>query len=236
MSLIKSNLARIRERIESAARRAGRDPGTIRLVAVSKTVAPERIREAVESGVHILGENYLQEAQGKIEVLGAGISWHFIGHLQKNKAKYAVRFFDLIHSVDNLALAEELNRAAEKSSKIQEILLQADLSGEATKFGAAEEEIVPLAEGISALKNLSLKGLMTLPPFSEDPEDSRPYFRKLRLLGERLAQIKIPGISADELSMGMSGDFETAIEEGATLVRLGTSIFGPRPPKHSVFA
>jgi len=231
MSLIKSNLARIRERIESAARRAGRDPGTIRLVAVSKTVAPERIREAVESGVHILGENYLQEAQGKIEVLGAGISWHFIGHLQKNKAKYAIRLFDLIHSVDSIALAEELNRAGQKQGKVQAILLQVDLSGEETKFGASEGEIFQMAERISGLKGVFVRGLMAMPPFSDDPEDSRPYFQKLRALRDRLARMKIPGVFAEELSMGMSGDFEVAIEEGATLVRIGTAIFGPRPAR-----
>jgi hypothetical protein len=231
MSAVKDNLARIRERIEAAARRAGRDPGAVRLVAVSKTVGAEKIREAVEAGAQVLGENYLQEAQKKIEVLGPGISWHFIGHLQKNKAKYAVRLFDLIHSVDSLALAEELDRAAEKNGKVQEILLQADLSGEATKFGAGEGEILQIAERIQGLKNVSVKGLMTMPPFSDDPEDSRPYFRKLRSLRDRLARMKIPGISQEDLSMGMSGDFEVAIEEGATLVRIGTAVFGPRPVK-----
>jgi hypothetical protein len=231
MSAIADNLARIRERIEAAARRAGRDPGAVRLVAVSKTVGAEKIREAVEAGAHVLGENYLQEAQKKIEVLGPGISWHFIGHLQKNKAKYAVRLFDLIHSVDSLALAEELDRAAEKNGRVQQILLQADLSGEATKFGAGEAEILQIAERIQGLKNVSVKGLMTMPPFSDDPEDSRPYFRKLRSLRDRLARMKIPGISQEDLSMGMSGDFEVAIEEGATLVRIGTAVFGPRPVK-----
>lgn len=231
MSLIKKNLARVEERIEAAARRARRDPLSVRLVSVSKTIGPERIREAIEAGVQILGENYIQEAQKKIEVLGAGISWHFIGHLQKNKAKFAVRLFDLIHSVDDFALAEELNRAAEKNVKIQEVLLQADLSGEETKFGAAEGEILQLAERISGLKNVSVRGLMTMAPFSDNPEDSRPHFRKLRSLRDRLAQMKIPGIAMDELSMGMSGDFEVAIEEGASLVRIGTAIFGPRLAK-----
>ena len=230
-SAIADNLDRIRERIEAAARRAGRDPGAVRLVAVSKTVGAEKIREAVEAGAQVLGENYLQEAQKKIEVLGPGISWHFIGHLQKNKAKYAVRLFDLIHSVDSLALAEELDRAAEKNGRVQQILLQADLSGEATKFGAGEAEILQIAERIQGLKNVSVKGLMTMPPFSDDPEDSRPYFRKLRSLRDRLARMKIPGISQEDLSMGMSGDFEVAIEEGATLVRIGTAVFGPRPAK-----
>ena len=217
--------------MEAAARRAGREPHTVRLVAVCKTVSPERVREAVEAGAQILGENYIQEAQRKIETLRVGIPWHFIGHLQKNKAKYAIRLFDLIHSVDSFALAEELSRTAQKQGKVQEVLLQADLSGEETKFGVSEGEIIQMAEKISGLKNISVKGLMTLPSFSDDPEESRPYFQKLRSLRDLLAKMKIPGISMDELSMGMSGDFEMAIEEGATLIRIGTAIFGPRPAK-----
>jgi PLP dependent protein len=230
MTTIAENLARVRERIEAAARRSGRDPQTIRLVTVSKTVDPERIRQAIEAGARVFGENYIQEAQKKIPVLGPGFTWHFIGHLQKNKAKYAIRFFDWIHSVDSLALAEELNRAAKKEGKSQAILLQVDLSGEATKFGTAEEEIPGICEEASRLEALSVKGLMTMPPFSDNPEDSRPYFKRLRFLGERLNQMKIPRVSMEELSMGMSGDFEVAVEEGATQVRVGTAIFGPRIP------
>jgi PLP dependent protein len=229
MSAIAHNLYRIRERIEAAARRAGRDPQAVRLVAVSKTVGAEKVREAAAAGVRIFGENYIQEARKKIGAPEEGIAWHFIGHLQKNKAQYAVRLFELIHSVDSFALAAELNRAAEKTGKIQGILLQADLGGEETKFGAAETEIPLLAERISGLKNIALKGLMTLPPYSEDPEASRPYFQKLRLLRDGLARLKIPGVLPEELSMGMSADFETAVEEGATLVRIGTAVFGPRP-------
>jgi len=231
MTTIAENLARVRERIEAAAKRAGRDPQAIRLVAVSKTVEPPRIREALEAGAKILGENYIQEAQQKIPVLGPEASWHFIGHLQKNKAKYAVRLFDWIHSVDGFALAEELNRAALREGKVQTILLQVDLGGEETKFGAPEEAISELCERIGGLEAIQVKGLMTLPPFSDEPEDSRPYFQKLRLLRDRLEAMKIPRISMEELSMGMSADFEVAIEEGATLVRVGTAIFGPRPAK-----
>jgi pyridoxal phosphate enzyme (YggS family) len=231
MSTIAENLAHVRERIEKASRRVGRDPNSVTLVTVSKTVEPQGIREAIEAGVRILGENYVQEAQKKIEILGKEISWHFIGHLQKNKAKYAVRLFDLIHSVDGLPLAGELNRVAKKEGKILPILLQVDLGKEQTKFGAPEEEIARMAEQIGKLEAISIKGLMTMPPYSEDPEDSRPYFRKLRILQEHLMGIKIPGVSMEELSMGMSGDFEVAIEEGATLVRIGTAIFGPRPVK-----
>ena len=217
--------------MEAAARRAGRNPLGARLVVVCKTVSPEGVREAVAAGAQILGENYIQEAQRKIETSGVGVPWHFIGHLQNNKAKYAIRLFDLIHSVDSFALAEELNRTAERSGKVQAVLLQADLSGEETKFGVPEGEIIQIAEQISGLKGILVKGLMTMPPFSDDPEDSRPYFQKLRALQDRLAGMKIPGISPEELSMGMSGDFEVAIEEGATLVRIGTAIFGPRPAK-----
>jgi len=231
MTTIAENLARVRERIEAAAKRAGRDPQAIRLVAVSKTVDPPRFREALEAGAKILGENYIQEAQQKIPVLGPEASWHFIGHLQKNKAKYAVRLFDWIHSVDGFALAEELNRAALREGKVQTILLQVDLGGEETKFGAPEEAISELCERIGGLEAIQVKGLMTLPPFSDEPEDSRPYFQKLRLLRDRLEAMKIPRISMEELSMGMSADFEVAIEEGATLVRVGTAIFGPRPAK-----
>jgi pyridoxal phosphate enzyme (YggS family) len=231
MSTIAENLVSIRERIENAALRAGRDPHSVRLVVVCKTVGPERIREAIEGGAKILGENYVQEAQKKIEVLKAEIPWHFIGHLQKNKAKYAVRLFDMIHSVDSFALAEMLNGAAQKEGRVLPILLQVDLSREDTKFGAPEEEILRMAEQLGKLEAVSIKGLMTMPPYSDDPEYSRPYFKKLRIVQERVAQMRIPRVSMEELSMGMSGDFEVAVEEGATLVRIGTAIFGPRPMK-----
>jgi pyridoxal phosphate enzyme (YggS family) len=231
MLVIAENLARVRERIQEAARRSGRDPERVRLVAVSKTVDPERARQAVEAGAKILGENYVQEAQKKIEVLGHEISWHFIGHLQRNKAKVAVHLFDLIHAVDSINLAQELDRQAKLQGKVLPVLLQINLGGEATKFGAQEKEILLLAEKLSAMAGIEVKGLMTMPPFFEDPEASRPYFVELRKLGERLAQQKIPRISTEELSMGMSNDFEVAVEEGATLVRVGTAIFGPRPAK-----
>lgn len=231
MSQISENLARVRERIEAAARRSGRDPEKVRLVAVSKTVEPEGVRQAIEAGVKILGENYVQEAQKKIAALGRGVAWHFIGHLQTNKARVAARLFDFIHSVDSVTLAQELNRQAKPQGKVLPVLLQVNISGEMTKFGAQEKEIFMLVEKLSALEGIEVKGLMAMPPFVEDPEDSRPYFVELRKLGERLAQPKIPRISMEELSMGMSNDFEVAIEEGATLVRVGTAIFGLRPVK-----
>ena len=228
---IAENLAWVKERLEKAARRSGRDPEMIRLVAVSKTVAAERVRRAIEAGVKIFGENYVQEAQKKIEALGHDVAWHFIGHLQTNKAKFGARLFDFIHSVDSPNLAEELNRQALKAGKVLPVLLQVNISGEATKSGVPEAETTRLAEKISGLEGLLVRGLMTMPPYFEDPEASRPYFIGLRELSARLAARKIPGIQMEELSMGMSNDFEVAIEEGATLVRVGTAIFGPRPMK-----
>jgi pyridoxal phosphate enzyme (YggS family) len=228
---IAEKVARVRERMEEAARRAGRDPRKIRLVAVSKTVDPDRIREALAAGVDSLGENYVQEAQKKIEELGHGAAWHFIGHLQTNKAKVAARLFDWFHSVDSLRLAEELNRVAGQQKKVLPVLLQINLGQEPTKFGALREETFQLLEQTGSLPGISVRGLMTLPPFFDDPEKSRPYFRALRELAEAASRRKIAGVSLEELSMGMSGDFETAIEEGATLVRVGTAIFGARPGK-----
>jgi pyridoxal phosphate enzyme (YggS family) len=225
---IEENIAKVRERIAAAARRAGRDPEEIRLVAVSKTVDPARIRRAIEAGVKILGENYVQEAGGKIHVLGRGVAWHFIGHLQSNKAKAAVRLFDWIHTVDRISLAQALDRAALREGKKLPVLLQIRLAGEPTKSGTAVDEIFPLLAELSRLENLAVKGLMALPPFFEDPEESRPFFRELKKWSEQIAGENIPGISMEELSMGMSNDFEVAIEEGATLVRVGTAIFGPR--------
>lgn len=231
MSEISENLARVREGIETAALRCGRDLLKVRLVAVIKTVEAERVRQAISAGVKILGENYVQEAQKKIEILGLNVAWHFIGHLQTNKAKAAVHLFDLIHSVDSLNLAKELNKQAQQQGKVLPVLLQVNLSGETTKFGAREKEIFQVIEELSAMEGLLVKGLMTMPPYFEDPEASRPYYVELRKLGERLAQQKLSRISIEELSMGMSNDFEVAIEEGATLVRVGTAIFGARPPK-----
>jgi hypothetical protein len=213
------------ERIEKAARKVGREPGEIKLVAVSKTVESARIKEAIEVGVSILGENYVQEAQKKIEEIGRTVSWHFIGHLQSNKAKYAVSLFDMIHSLDSISLAEELNRRAEKEGRTMNAMIEVNLSGEATKFGAEEERAFDIARRVLNLSHLSLVGLMTMPPYFDDPEMSRPYYIRLRELKEKMIK---EGIPLRELSMGMSNDFEIAIEEGATFVRVGTAIFGER--------
>jgi pyridoxal phosphate enzyme (YggS family) len=229
MSEISENLARVRERMEAAARRAGRNFAGIRLVAVSKTVDIERVTQAIEAGAEILGENYVQEARKKIEELGHGVAWHFIGHLQTNKARTASGLFDFIHSVDSLNLAEELGRGALREKKILPVLLQVNIAREETKFGTAEDETFQLIERISGVQGIVVKGLMTMPPYFEDPEKSRPYFRELREMAEAIGRKRIPGVSVEELSMGMSNDFEVAIEEGATIVRVGTAIFGPRP-------
>ena len=224
------------ERIEKAARRAGRDPAKIKLVAVSKTVEAARIKEAIEAGVSILGENYVQEAQKKIEEIGRfalperfgegrPVAWHFIGHLQSNKAKYAVRLFDMIHSIDSLPLAQELNRRAGQAGHKIKVMIEVNLSGEETKFGTDEEKVLNIAKGILSLEHLSLEGLMTMPPYFDSPEMGRPYYVQLRELKERMVR---EGIPLKELSMGMSNDFEIAIEEGATYVRIGTAIFGAR--------
>ncbi len=227
--MIKNNLLGIIARIDKAATACGRDPESVQLVAVSKTVPSERVREAIEAGVTILGENYVQEARDKIGALDScPVSWHFIGHLQSNKAKFAVKFFDLIHSVDSLKLATELDKQAKKLNKVQQILVQVNIAREATKSGLPEQEIPQLIKEISCLENLAIKGLMTMPPYFNAPQRVQPFFKALRKLRDQIKKLQLPTVALDELSMGMTGDFEVAIEEGATLVRIGTAIFGER--------
>jgi pyridoxal phosphate enzyme (YggS family) len=225
---VSENFKIIMDRIAAAAKRQGRDPLSVRLVVVTKTIDHDRIRETVAAGAAILGENRVQEAKEKIEALGKTASWHLIGHLQTNKAKYAVKLFDLIHSVDNLELAQEIDRQAAKIGKVQDILVEVNIAGEASKAGAVVKGAPGLVAEVARLKNISVRGLMTMPPYSENAEDSRSYFQKLRELAEAIAKNNIPNVSMNELSMGMSGDFEVAVEEGATLVRVGTAIFGTR--------
>jgi len=202
---------------------------SIRLVAVSKTMPAEVVRDAIEAGISDLGENYIQEAKEKINALATyPVTWHFIGHLQSNKAKYAVRLFDLIHSVDSLKLAQELDKYAKKNDKIQAILIQVNVAKEVSKSGVHVEDTLQLLKEVSRLENIAVKGLMTMPPFFNAPQKARPYFATLRQLGKQIKMEAIPNISMDELSMGMTGDFEVAIEEGATIVRIGTAIFGDR--------
>lgn len=223
-------LKNVLEKIRSSAVRADRDPDEIKLIAVSKTVELERVIEAVRAGAAILGENRVQEAKAKIEgfrELAPDLKpeWHLIGSLQKNKAKTAVQLFDLIHSVDSEELAAELNRHAENDGRVQDILAQVKLSEEAAKHGTPEKELRDLLDAIKGMDSLNLRGLMTIPPFFDDPEEARPYFRKLRRIAE---DFSAEGFPLRELSMGMSNDYEVAIEEGATMVRVGTAIFGER--------
>ncbi len=225
---IAENLRTVRDRIASAAKRTLRDPASIRLVVVTKTIDVDRIREAVAAGAAVLGENRVQEAKEKIEKLGGVASWHLIGRLQTNKAKYAVKLFDLVHSVDSLDLARELDKQAAKIGKVQDVLIEVSIAGEASKAGVEMKGASGFIREAAKLRNVSIKGLMTMPPYSEDPEDARPYFRNLRDLANAITKEDIPGVSMNELSMGMSGDFEVAIEEGATMVRIGTAIFGER--------
>ena len=222
---IADNLARVRERIELAAARVGRDPKEIKLVAVSKGQSLERIEQAVAAGVEILAENFVQEARPKILRLRGKVSWHFVGHLQTNKAKYAVELFDLIQSIDSIKLAQEVNRQGGKQGREVPVLVQVNISGERTKFGVERGQALALIKETPTMKNLKLLGLMTIPPLSDDLENSRPYYVSLRKFKEEVAGAGIPIV---ELSMGMSADFEVAVEEGATLVRVGTAIFGPR--------
>jgi PLP dependent protein len=220
------NLEEVRAAIAAAARRAGRDPAGVRLIAVSKTQAPEQIRAAMDAGQDLFGENYLQEARDKIALLGRRVGWHLIGHLQTNKAKAAVELFDLIHAVDRLKLAQALDTAAARLGKVQDILVQVNQAGEDTKSGVAEAAAPDLVREVARLEHLRLLGLMTMPPWFPDPEEARPYFRALRELRDRLREAS--GLPLPELSMGMSGDYAVAVEEGATLVRVGTAIFGHR--------
>ena len=226
---MKERLARINKRIADAAIGCGRIPESVRLVAVSKTVNADRVTQDIDAGAAILGENYIQEARDKFNTLyERSVQWHFIGHLQSNKAKYAVRMFDLIHSVESFKLAKALDKEARKNGKVQDILIQVNISREETKSGITETDAVELIEQISGLENLRVKGLMTMPPFFDAPEQARPFFHQLARLRDRIVERNIPGVSMQELSMGMTGDFEVAIQEGATLVRIGTAIFGAR--------
>jgi len=226
---MKSNLEQIWHRIRAAAVASGRAPEAVRLVAVSKTHPVERIREAAAAGVTDLGENYVQEAREKIEALsGSPLYWHFIGHLQSNKAKTAVTLFEWIHTVDSVKLAREINRHAAGLGKVQKILIQVNTGMEDTKSGIPAGDLSGLVTEIGRLANVSVRGLMAIPPYFDDPEAVRPHFKRLRELRDAIREQEIPNVLMEELSMGMSGDFESAISEGATMVRIGTAIFGER--------
>jgi PLP dependent protein len=226
---VRNNLTRVLSRMQAVAMHCGRAPGDIRLVAVGKTFSAPRIAEAIAAGAGIIGESYIQEARDKLDaLLHEPVQWHFIGHLQTNKAKYAVRMFDLIHTVDSMKLGLELDRQARKSGKVQQILIQVNLAEETQKSGVSRRQAIALTHDLGALESIKVRGLMTIPPYFDDPERARPFFSDLRSLRDELHSLQIPNIDMRELSMGMTGDFEAAIEEGATLVRIGSAIFGER--------
>lgn len=228
---IEDNIRRVREAMAGAAIRSGRPAAAIRLMAVTKTVDDDRILAAMRAGVEIIGENYVQEAKRKIEQLGKASEWHMIGRLQTNKAKYAVHLFDMIHSVDRLELAIEIDRRARAAGRVVPILIEVNVSGEESKSGIPPGSAPDLIRRAAPLENLSIRGLMTMPPWFDDPEESRPYFRALRELRDRIAGEAIPRVEMRELSMGMTDDYIVAIEEGATIVRIGRGIFGERKEK-----
>jgi hypothetical protein len=230
---LRQRLERVLERMAEAAVRANRRPDDVKLVAVSKTHPAEIIREAIVAGVTDLGENRVQEAEAKIPEVGRQAArWHLIGHLQSNKARRAVELFDVIHSLDSAALARRLDRACGEMGREElPVLIQIDLGQEATKSGSAESEVPEIIDAIRQSQRLRLTGLMTLPPYFDDPEQARPFFRRLRELRDELRAQGVFGESSGELSMGMTHDYEVAIEEGATMVRVGTAIFGARESK-----
>ena len=226
--MIAENLAEVWERICQAIQKSGRDPDSVHLVAVSKQVGMAQIEEARIAGAVIFGENKIQDAVPKIDQMGSeGISWHFIGHLQKNKVKFLGEHFDLIHSVDSLELAEKIAAQCQTENRVQSVLLQVNVSGETAKFGMEPGELEKQMVAFSRLKGIRVEGLMTIPPYHPNPENSRRHFSRLR--GFRDQCEKQNRLSLHKLSMGMTNDFEVAVEEGATLVRVGTAIFGPRP-------
>lgn len=227
MSDIRSNIALIRDRIQMAAERSGRDPARVKLIAAIKGVPREMIETAIESGMIDLGENRVQEARSRSSDLKSkypGTVWHMIGHLQTNKIKQALEIFDIIQTVDSIRLAEEINKLSGIRGKVSEVFFEVNISGEAQKFGVPESQAESLVRHAAGLKNLLVSGLMTVPPYSADPEDSRPFFKRLRSLYEKLNGLGFTSIK--HLSMGMSDDLEVAVEEGATIVRVGRGIFG----------
>ena len=230
MPSIAENLRAVRERIAAAAERAGRDPESITLVAVSKRFPAEIVNEAIRAGVEAIGENRVQEAEAKFPEVLEGPERHLVGHLQRNKAGKAVALFDRIQSIDSLRLAEVVSRRAEAAGRRAPVLLEVNISGEESKAGTAPENLRGLAERCAPLPGLLLEGLMTIGPLTEDAGAIRDAFRRMRGLYDDLRERPVPGARMEVLSMGMSGDFEIAVEEGATLVRVGTAIFGPRPP------
>ena len=220
------NLEKIQQRIHAACERAGRDPGSVTLLVVTKSQPPEVVAAAAQLGLSLFGENKVQEARAKIPLCPAQLRWHFIGHLQSNKCRDAVELFEMIQSVDSLSLAREIAKRAEQAARTMPVLLEVNVAGEASKFGYQPERLLAELKEINALPRIEVHGLMTVPPWSPEAEKTRPHFRRLREVKAQCEQIL--GAPLPDLSMGMSGDFEIAIEEGATMVRIGTELFGPR--------
>lgn len=230
--MIRENVDTIRRRIQATCARCGRNPEEVTVVAVSKTFPAEAIAEACDAGVTDVGENYVQELLRKREQLsGRSIRWHFIGHLQSNKVKYLIPWIHAIHAVDNTNVAREINKRAAQAGSTTEVLVEVNTTGEQSKFGIRPEATEAFIQSLAGLSHLRIVGLMTIGPFLPDPEQSRPMFRMLRRLKERLEHLDQPNVALRHLSMGMTGDFEVAIEEGATLIRIGTAIFGKRTRK-----
>lgn len=227
--MIAENVQKVQERVRRACERARRDAQSVRLIAVTKTFGVEKIRAAVEAGIKDIGENFVQELREKRQVLDdPSIRWHFVGHLQSNKVKYIADYIHLIHSLDHRSVAEEVDKRGAKNGRVLDVLVEVNTSGEKSKFGLQPESTVEFVKSIAGLRNLKVKGLMTIGPFLPDPEDSRPAFRTLREVRDEVARSGIENVEMTELSMGMTNDFEVAIEEGATMIRIGTAIFGPR--------
>lgn len=228
METMEQNIAQVRQNIKQAAEKAGRNPDDILLLAVSKTKPVEQIKEAVSYGLTSLGENKVQEIMDKYEPMGEGIHWHLIGHLQTNKVKYIIDKVDMIHSVESIRLAEEIEKRAAAKDKVMDILIEVNIAQEESKFGIPVEEVESFLQEVSKFTHICVRGLMTVAPFVENPEENRLYFRKMRELLVDINAKKIHNINMDVLSMGMTGDYMVAIEEGATIVRVGTGIFGER--------
>ena len=226
METIKNNLRIIKEKIKKATLKVNRYPEEIKLVAVTKTATIEQIKEAISAGVKIIGENKVQEAKEKYHILSTDIKWHLVGHLQTNKVKYAIEIFDCIHSVDSIKLAEEIDKRSLQFGKTTNVLVEVNISGEETKYGIKPEELEPFLKETSEFSRIRVRGLMTIAPMAEDKEDVRPYFRKLKELSEEIKSKNLKNVKMDYLSMGMTEDFEVAIEEGANMIRIGRGIFG----------
>lgn len=225
---LEQNITSVREKIKNAAKRAKRNPDDIHLMAVTKNVSSEIIQKAVDKGISVLGENRVQEARSKIDKVNGKVNWHMIGHLQTNKVKDAVELFSMIHSLDSVKLAREIDKRAGRMEKVMDVLIQVNIAKEETKFGVKPECVSDFIKEIAPLSNIKIRGLMAMAPYSENPEDARKYFRKMKKIFDDIKDSKIENVNMEYLSMGMTGDYQVAIEEGSNIVRIGTGIFGKR--------